>query len=105
MRFKLDSPDDYQAAKEHLKNNLERIITASRLPETRVRAGLSVSTWTDKHKTLVRAIESEKQMILVIAFLIVVAGASSIFAAQWLLVSDKVREIGIFRALGASVAA
>jgi len=40
-------------------------------------------------------------MILVIAFLIVVAGTSSIFAAQWLLVSDKVREIGILRAIGA----
>jgi lipoprotein-releasing system permease protein len=103
VRFKLGSPDDYEASKEHLKNNLERIVTASRLPDANVRAGLSVSTWKDKHKTLVRAIESEKQMILVIAFLIVVAGASSIFAAQWLLVTDKVREIGIFRALGASV--
>ena len=59
--------------------------------------------WSANHQAMVRAIESEKAMILVIAFLIVVAGTSSIFAAQWLLVSDKVREIGILRALGADV--
>ncbi len=59
--------------------------------------------WWYQHEAMVRAIESEKAMILVIAFLIVIAGTSSIFAAQWLLVSDKVREIGILRALGADV--
>ena len=58
-------------------------------------------TWKQKNRSIVQAIESEKSMILVIVFLIVVAGTSSIFAAQWLLVSDKVREIGILRALGA----
>ena len=58
-------------------------------------------TWKDKNRAIVQAIESEKSMILVIVFLIVVAGTSSIFAAQWLLVADKVREIGILRALGA----
>jgi lipoprotein-releasing system permease protein len=58
-------------------------------------------TWKDQNRAIVQAIESEKSMILVIVFLIVVAGTSSIFAAQWLLVSDKVREIGILRALGA----
>jgi lipoprotein-releasing system permease protein len=58
-------------------------------------------TWRDRNSSIVKAIESEKSMILVIVFLIVVAGTSSIFAAQWLLVSDKVREIGILRALGA----
>jgi len=73
-------------------------------PETaRPRSAFLAQPWWYQHVSMMRAIESEKAMILVIAFLIVIAGTSSIFAAQWLLVSDKVREIGILRALGANV--
>ncbi len=66
-------------------------------------SALLCAPWYADHTAMIRAIESEKAMILVITFLILVAGASSIFAAQWLLVTDKVREIGILRALGAGV--
>jgi lipoprotein-releasing system permease protein len=82
----------------------DTLIDRSKPPGTQVEAWqrhIRGESWRDRHRSLVQAIESEKSMILVIAFLIVVAGTSSIFAAQWLLVSDKVREIGILRALGA----
>ena len=89
-----------------LGGSLDEIAMHSVRPGVRLRAGevaAKVETWEDLNVTLVQAIETEKRMILVIAFLIVVAGASSIFAAQWLLVSDKLREIGLLRALGARV--
>lgn len=94
------------AARALLGGKLDEVAMRSVRPGVRLRAGevaAKVETWEDLNVTLVQAIETEKRMILVIAFLIVVAGASSIFAAQWLLVSDKLREIGLLRALGARV--
>jgi lipoprotein-releasing system permease protein len=115
LRSKLADPDDdFDAAREALVEDWWAIVNES-LPEGRQPApwlrdesaraayAFSVLPWSANHQAMVRAIESEKAMILVIAFLIVIAGTSSIFAAQWLLVSDKVREIGILRALGADV--
>jgi len=105
IRCRLKEPDKLDGAKAALVDVLDKLVVRS------APAGVSVEawqrrmlpeSWKDKNKTLVQAIESEKSMILVIAFLIVIAGTSSIFAAQWLLVSDKIREIGILRALGAN---
>ena len=89
-----------------LRKNRPRIVERSVAAGYRLRPGdgaFSIDSWRNENAVLVRAIESEKSMILMIAFLIVIAGASSIFAAQWLLVTDKIREIGILRALGAQV--
>jgi lipoprotein-releasing system permease protein len=103
VRCRLTDPDGVDAAIGHLRASLDHLVRASAtvpdvpLQQQRMRP----ESWKEKNRSLVRAIETEKSMILVIAFLIVVAGTSSIFAAQWLLVSDKVREIGILRALGA----
>jgi len=115
LRIRLaDSDADFEAARDKIVDDWWAIVNES-LPEGRVpppwlrdenaRAAyaFTVLPWSAHHEPMVRAIESEKAMILVIAFLIVIAGTSSIFAAQWLLVSDKVREIGILRALGADV--
>lgn len=95
-----------EVARQRLASALDEVAFYSAREGVRPRAGqvaAKVETWEDLNVTLVKAIETEKSMILVIAFLIVVAGASSIFAAQWLLVSDKIREIGLLRALGARV--
>jgi lipoprotein-releasing system permease protein len=107
VRCKLADPDrfDSEAAAAAIRPVLDKLAERSVIP-----AGAEVPKsqrrmvpefWRDRNRALAQAIESEKSMILVIAFLIVVAGTSSIFAAQWLLVSDKIREIGILRALGA----
>lgn len=112
VRMKLagDGPfdDRYDDARAWLGRPgiVERVVRASTPPGVTVdkqEAFMAIESWKQQNVTLVRAIESEKSLILMIAFLIVVAGASSIFAAQWLLVTDKVREIGILRALGAGV--
>jgi lipoprotein-releasing system permease protein len=100
-----DSEAALQPALDRVKFVMPSLIQRSTTPPGAELADsqkvMQPDTWKDNNRTIVRAIESEKSMILVIVFLIVVAGTSSIFAAQWLLVSDKVREIGILRALGA----
>jgi len=115
LRARLADPEtDFEDAESAIAAHWWELVEAS-LPDGRepppwlrddpgrARSAFKALPWWYQHVQMVRAIESEKAMILVIAFLIVVAGASSIFAAQWLLVSDKVREIGILRALGADV--
>lgn len=106
VRARLADPEGFAAAYGALDHAKGDIIREGAQPGVRLTIDLQtmrLQSWKDESPTLMRAIESEKSMILVIAFLIVVAGTSSIFAAQWLLVSDKVREIGILRALGAGV--
>jgi len=115
LRIKLADPDtEFDEARDIIFDDWWAIVNES-LPDGRRPApwlrdeaaladhAFTVLPWWAHHEAMVRAIESEKAMILVIAFMIVIAGTSSIFAAQWLLVSDKVREIGILRALGADV--
>jgi lipoprotein-releasing system permease protein len=91
------------AAKLSTQMQFPALMTAADAPSVREGDIGTLGSWKDENPTLMSAIESEKSMILVIAFLIVIAGTSSIFAAQWLLVSDKIREIGILRALGVGV--
>jgi lipoprotein-releasing system permease protein len=103
IRCRLKDAGRIQEADDQLVRVLEKLKDRSLSPGAAAPRNVEMrpESWRDKNRTLVQAIESEKSMILVIAFLIVIAGTSSIFAAQWLLVSDKIREIGILRALGA----
>jgi lipoprotein-releasing system permease protein len=115
LRARLADPDSqFEEAQERIEQDWWDLVIESlpdgrepppwlRRESARPRFAFTAKPWWYQHEAMVRAIESEKAMILVIAFLIVIAGTSSIFAAQWLLVSDKVREIGILRALGADV--
>ena len=104
-RCRLTDPEAIGDAKDAIVAAGTAIVRRSVKPENlrleTWQQNVTMESWKEKNRSLVQAIESEKSMILVIAFLIVIAGTSSIFAAQWLLVSDKVREIGILRALGA----
>jgi lipoprotein-releasing system permease protein len=105
IRCRLKDPEGIEDARAALIAVLDKLVARSAPPGVAVepwQQRMYPESWKDRNRTLVQAIESEKSMILVIAFLIVIAGTSSIFAAQWLLVSDKIREIGILRALGAN---
>jgi lipoprotein-releasing system permease protein len=105
VRCRLADPDSsLEPALDRLRFVMDSLVRRSTPPGVQLetwQCQLRPETWKQRNRSIVQAIESEKSMILVIVFLIVVAGTSSIFAAQWLLVSDKVREIGILRALGA----
>ncbi len=106
VRCRLRHGDAIDATRAQILAAMRELVRRSALPGARADSlvgRMQAESWKEKNHTIVQAIESEKSMILVIAFLIVVAGTGSIFAAQWLLVSDKVREIGILRALGAGV--
>jgi lipoprotein-releasing system permease protein len=105
IRCRLKDPEKILETEERVRAVLDKLVVKSTPPGVAVQPWqqkMLPQSWKQKHRTLVQAIESEKSMILVIAFLIVIAGTSSIFAAQWLLVSDKIREIGILRSLGAN---
>lgn len=104
VRAKLGPGATFASAKASTQRVFPTLMAAAGAPPAPVEETIgTLGSWKDENPTLMSAIESEKSMILVIAFLIVIAGTSSIFAAQWLLVSDKIREIGILRALGAGI--
>jgi lipoprotein-releasing system permease protein len=83
---------DYQDAKpvvEHLKQTF---------PE----GMYQVSTWEDKQGPLLGAIAIEKGLLNILLFLIVAVAGFGILAIFTMIVSEKTRDIGILKALGAS---
>lgn len=69
------------------------------------KAGVSpsrVSVWEDEKKTLLEAVEREKMILgLIVSFIIVLAGVL-ILILVYQLVNEKVKDIGILKALGHS---
>ena len=63
---------------------------------------LSVDTWEDQRRTLLRAVDIEKRIIYYILQLIVIFASGIIFVILWLLVIQKTRDLGVLAALGAS---
>ncbi len=61
-------------------------------------------TWKDVHRELVRAVDNERGLLLVIASFTFIVVAFLIGSTQSMLVVEKTREIGVLRSLGASVA-
>ena len=68
------------------------------LPELR---GLNVATWEDKQGPLLAAIQIEKGILNVLLFLIVAVAGFGILAIFSMIVSEKTKDIGILKALGA----
>jgi lipoprotein-releasing system permease protein len=63
---------------------------------------LSVNTWEQKQGTLLRAIEIEKNILNILLFMIIAVAGFGILAIFSMIVSEKTRDIGILKALGAS---
>lgn len=63
---------------------------------------LSVHTWEEKQGPLLRAIEIEKGILNVLLFMIIAVAGFGILAIFSMIVSEKTRDIGILKALGAS---
>jgi lipoprotein-releasing system permease protein len=64
--------------------------------------GLRVETWEDKQGPILAAIAIERGLLNVLLFLIVGVAGFGILAIFSMIVSEKVRDIGILKALGAS---
>src|SRR5205807_5277382 len=61
-----------------------------------------VSTWEDKQGPLLGAIAIEKGLLNILLFLIIAVAGFGILAIFTMIVSEKTRDIGILKALGAS---
>lgn len=59
-----------------------------------------VQTWEDRQANFLRAVETEKRIMMVILCFIVIIAAGLILATLTLMVMEKVRDIGIMKALG-----
>ncbi len=63
---------------------------------------LGISTWEEKQGSLLKAIDIEKGILDVLLFMIIAVAGFGILAIFSMIVSEKTRDIGILKALGAS---
>lgn len=63
-----------------------------------------ISDWTDQHRNFFRALRTEKRMMGIILFLIVMVAAFNIVSTMVMVVTEKQSDIAILRTLGASSA-
>lgn len=68
----------------------------------RARLPVLVETWLDRHGRYLAAVENQRAILFFILFFFVAIACFNVFATLTLLVSDKVRDIGVLAALGAS---
>ncbi len=63
---------------------------------------MRILTWRDRNRTLLDAVENETSLVLFIFGIISLTSVFLILAIFWAMVSEKTRDIGILRAIGAS---
>jgi lipoprotein-releasing system permease protein len=84
---------DYDADAEEVVKRLRSMFA---------RDSLRIDTWEDKQGPLLAAIRIEKGLLNILLFLIVAVAGFGILAIFSMIVSEKTRDIGILKALGAS---
>lgn len=63
---------------------------------------INISTWEDRNSTLVGAVKKEIGLVMFIFGVIALTSVFLVLAIFWSMVSEKTRDIGVLRALGAS---
>jgi lipoprotein-releasing system permease protein len=63
---------------------------------------LGIHTWEEKQGPLLKAIEIEKSILNILLFMIIAVAGFGILAIFSMIVSEKTRDIGVLKALGAS---
>jgi lipoprotein-releasing system permease protein len=63
---------------------------------------LGINTWEEKQGPLLKAIEIEKSILNILLFMIIAVAGFGILAIFSMIVSEKTRDIGVLKALGAS---
>lgn len=61
-----------------------------------------VQTWQDRNRTLIAAVKKETALVLFIFGIVSLTSVFLVLAIFWSMVSEKTRDVGILRALGAS---
>jgi lipoprotein-releasing system permease protein len=85
---------DYDRDKHLVVNELRKIF----VPQS----GVNVDTWEGRQGPLLSAIEVERSILNLLLFMIVGVAGFSILAIFTMIVSEKYRDIGILKSLGAS---
>lgn len=65
--------------------------------------GFDVETWEKHREGLLRAIDNERRVMAVVLLFITIVAGFCIMATLWMMVVEKTRDIGILKAIGATV--
>lgn len=85
-----------------LKNYAESKQVVARLGELFAGEPIQISTWEQKQGPLLHAIDIEKGILNVLLFMIIAVAGFGILAIFSMIVTEKTRDVGILKALGAS---
>lgn len=83
---------------EALSSEIRRAITNSPLGP----AAADVATWEERHERYIEAIRHQRDMLAFLLYFFVLVACFNVLATVTILVSDKVRDIGLLGAMGAS---
>lgn len=92
---------------EELKAACQEIYAAFKEAHANDRAvprasSISIATWQDQNRTLIAAVKKETALVLFIFGIVSLTSVFLVLAIFWSMVSEKTRDVGILRALGAS---
>jgi lipoprotein-releasing system permease protein len=105
VRLRLRDPEACDAVAAEVHRRRERLVSLALKPGGRaLDPALRALTWKEQHARLLSAVENERGLLLVITSFSFLVVAFLIGSTQSMLVVEKTREIGVLRALGASVA-
>jgi lipoprotein-releasing system permease protein len=105
VRLLLDDSDRCDEVRDLVLARKDRLMEASLKKGGRISAvPMDAMTWKDVNVDLVKAVENERGLLLVITSFSFIVVAFLIGSTQSMLVVEKTREIGVLRSLGASVA-
>lgn len=100
-----NASSDDRAAVEALKEKAAAIyadFAAAHAGEVPAAGAIQIDTWEDANKMMIAAVEKETGLVLVIFSFISLTAVFLVFAIFWAMVSEKTKDIGVLRALGAS---
>lgn len=94
------TPDEVRAIAEEIYGRFE----ADHRGEVPEPFAIQIATWEDRNRTMIAAVKKETALVLVIFGIICFTTVFLVLAIFWSMISEKTRDIGILRALGASTA-
>jgi len=83
-------------------DRLERSVAMKQMIQQRVGPAYAVKTWMELNQTLFDALKLEKMTMFVILTLIVIVAAANIVSTLIMMVTEKTRDIGILKSIGAT---
>ncbi len=82
--------------------DLDRVKAALNIELERAGLFAEVQTWRDRHAIMLGAVENERNILGIVLFLFVLLTCTVTFSMLAMMVQEKIRDIGILSAMGAS---